>query len=287
MNKELRMGVFNKEKNKNIFTSRFIFYFLIAFQFLTIIPIKIKGEISEKEIAHSVIFFPIVGLSHGFLILLPCLFLSNSIGLEIKSIFIILILIISNGGFHLDGLADTFDALSIKSTGDKEIDIQKRLLVMKDSTTGAMGVIAIVLVILLKFILIKNLLTNYIYSLFTYAMLLLMPVFSKWSMIPAMFHGKPSRQDGLGRLFINNVKEKELLISTIFNIACFFVISLVLNTQYYLMLLLTILFLIYILSFLATKFFEKKFNGLTGDNLGAISELSEVIFLLITSLILM
>lgn len=287
MNKELRMGVFNKEKNKNIFTSRFIFYFLIAFQFLTIIPIKIKGEISEKEIAHSVIFFPIVGLFHGFLILLSCLFLSNSISLEIKSIFIILILIISNGGFHLDGLADTFDALSIKSTGDKEMDIQKRLLAMKDSTTGAMGVIAIVLVILLKFILIKNLLTNYTYSLFTYAMLLLMPVFSKWSMIPAMFHGKPSRQDGLGRLFINNVKEKELLISTIFNIACFFVISLVLNTQYYLMLMLTILFLIYLLSFLATKFFEKKFNGLTGDNLGAISELSEVIFLLITSLILM
>ena len=31
--------------------------FLLALQFLTIIPVNIKGEVSEKEVASSVIFF--------------------------------------------------------------------------------------------------------------------------------------------------------------------------------------------------------------------------------------
>jgi len=135
----------------------FVTRFLLAFQFLTIMPLKVKGNISEREIAQSATFFPVVGVFQGLLILLSASLLSNVLPSEIVSGLIILILITSNGGFHLDGLADTFDALSVKSSGNEAIDRQNRLSVMKDSATGAIGVTAIVLTILLKFLLIKNL----------------------------------------------------------------------------------------------------------------------------------
>jgi len=35
----------------------------------------------------------------------------------------------------------------------------------------------------------------------------------------------------------------------------------------------------YLFSFASVKFFEKKFDGLTGDNLGAISEISGILIL--------
>ena len=67
-------------------------------------------------------------------------------------------LILTNHGFDLDGLADTFDGLAVKSSGDPEKDRAKRLLVMKDSATGAAGVMAIAVVLLLKFVLVKAIL---------------------------------------------------------------------------------------------------------------------------------
>lgn len=290
MSDELRV-ISKEDKYNNVLLKKspaicrsFVNRFLLAFQFLTIMPLKVKGNISEKEIAQSATFFPVVGVFQGSLVLLSALLLSKVLPSEIVSGLIVLILIISNGGFHLDGLADTFDALSVKSSGNEAIDRQNRLSVMKDSATGAIGVTAIVLTILLKFLLIKNLLATYTFPLVPYFMLFLMPVFSRWSMIPAIFHGKSARQDGLGKIFIDNIGAKEFLLSTTLTVGCWFVLSFTLPLLSYLPLLLLSLFVLYILSFSATRFFDKKFNGLTGDNLGAISEISEVLFLMMTSI---
>jgi len=288
MSDELRV-ISKEDKYTNVLLKKspairrsFVTRFLLAFQFLTIMPLKVKGNISEREIAQSATFFPVVGAFQGLLILLSASLLSNVLPSEIVSGLIILILITSNGGFHLDGLADTFDALSVKSSGNEAIDRQNRLSVMKDSATGAIGVTAIVLTILLKFLLIKNLLATYTFPLVSYFMLFLMPVFSKWSMIPAIFHGKSARQDGLGKIFIDNIGSKEFLLSTTVTVGCWFVLSFTLSPVSHLPFLLLTLFVLYISSFSATRFFDKKFNGLTGDNLGAISEISEVLFLMMT-----
>ena len=284
LSKEDKYNNVSLEKSPVIRHRSFITRFLLAFQFLTIIPLKVKGNVSEREIAQSAAFFPAVGAFQGLLVLLSALFLSKVLPSEIVSGLIILILIISNGGFHLDGLADTFDALSVKSSSNEAINREKRLSVMKDSATGPIGVTAIVLTILLKFLLIKNLLASYLLPLVPYFILFLMPVLSRWSMVPAIFHGKSARQDGLGKLFIDNTGAKDFLLSTTLTVGCWFVLSFTLPLLNYLPLLLLSLFVLYILSFSATRFFNKKFNGLTGDNLGAISEISEILFLLVTSI---
>lgn len=258
---------------------------LLALQFLTIIPVKVKGGISEKEVAKSAAFFPVAGAFQGLLALLSASLLLRILPPDIVSGLLVLILTISNGGFHLDGLADTFDALSVKSGGDASADRQKRLSVMKDSTTGAIGATAIVFSILLKFLLLNNLLLNS--SPFTfYSLLFLMPVFSKWIMVTAMYHGTSARQDGLGRIFLNNVGIQAVAFSSLLVIT-FYVAAAELHLLKVLGSVSIELFVIlcvvlYAFGLASLKFCTKRFGGLTGDNLGAISEISELLFLAVT-----
>ncbi|MEW6067678.1 MAG: adenosylcobinamide-GDP ribazoletransferase [Nitrospirota bacterium] len=255
---------------------------LIAFQFLTLIPFRLKGDFSEKEISKSAAFFPVVGAFQGLLALLSAGLLLNIFPLDVVIGLIVLILIASNGGFHIDGLADTFDALAVKSSGNKRTDRQKRLAVMKDSATGAIGATALVFAILLKFVLLKNLFSDS--NLVTACLLLfLMPVFSKWAMIPAIFHGRAAKQDGLGKIFIENTGFKELLIASIFMVGFLLIAIYISSLSDYFIFLLFSLCVFYILSFLMIKFFENKFGGLTGDTLGTINEITEIIFLLMVT----
>lgn len=260
--------------------------FLLAFQFLTIIPLKVSGDVSAREMAKSSYFFPLVGAVQGLLLLFSAAILSKIFPLEITSGLIVLVLIVSNGGFEIDGLADTFDAMSVKSSGNALIDREKRLTIMKDSTTGVIGVTAIVMTILLKYLFIKSMFQGF--SLFTVCCLLfLMPVFSKWVTIPAMYHGVSARRDGLGSIFIDNIGIGNVAVSSILVLLMYLIVArLQLFKTYSIasLLLFVILFiLLYMLSLVSARFFKSRFGGLTGDNLGAITEISEIFYLMVTS----
>lgn len=255
---------------------------LLAFQFLTIVPVKVNGHIHEKEIARSAAFFPLTGAFQGILVVLGAMICLRILPPEITAGLIILILILSNGGFHLDGLADTFDAVAVKSTGNLASDIEKRLAVMKDSATGAIGVIAITMDILLKYLFIKNLLDmEYLSShLHPFIFLLLMPVASKWSMTVAMFHGKAARKEGLGRIFIDGITAREFLLSTfIFLFIYSWILFFFPDSAFFYFFVFTA-GLLYLCSSLWVSFCNKKFGGSTGDTLGALNEIGEILFLL-------
>ena len=158
---------------------------------------------------------------------------------------------------------------------------------MKDSTTGAIGVIAIVMSVLLKFLFLADLLSSSPSSFF-YVFLFLMPVFSKWIMIPMMYHGKSAREDGLGKMFIENITINSFVVASLLLI--FFSAAagiLYLHKPFgssAIILFFLLIAILYIFSLLSTKFFEKRFGGLTGDTFGAVSEISEILFFLVTSL---
>jgi adenosylcobinamide-GDP ribazoletransferase len=255
---------------------------ILAIQFLTILPVRLKGVVSERDIARSAAFFPVVGVVQGVLLLSSAIPLICIVPPDIVSGFIIAIAIISNGGFHLDGLADTFDALAVKSSSDPVADREKRLSVMKDSSTGAIGVVAIVMVLLLKFVLIKNVLL-FPDSLRAFLILFLMPVFSKWIMVPAMYLGKSARHDGLGKIFIESMSLQIVMFSSALAISIFAIIYITHLAGIFGLQALLIFGLIpagYLLAHIAVLFCSKKFGGLTGDTLGALSELSEILYLM-------
>ncbi|MDA8388525.1 MAG: adenosylcobinamide-GDP ribazoletransferase [Nitrospiraceae bacterium] len=282
---------------------------LLAIQFRTIVPVRVKGGVSEEELAGSVPFFPLAGAFQGILLAASSLVFLNLFGPRIAGGLALAVLIVSSGGFDLDGLADTADALAVKIKtvpGDPAAARQKRLAIMKEGPVGAMGAVAISLSVLLKYLLISGLLEAG-YGLAGWpaswpadwsagwpagkaavpALLALMPAFSKWATIPAMRRGRPARQDGLGRIFIPRTGAGDVAVSALLLAALWFAafypavfrlgtISLSACAGFFILLLV----FFYALSAAAARFFAGKWGGLTGDNLGALTELADVFFLL-------
>jgi adenosylcobinamide-GDP ribazoletransferase len=253
---------------------------LIAFQFLTVIPFHIKSHLRDDDIARSSSAFVIVGLIQGMMLLITDFISGMFFHPDLVIGIVLLVYVIFNGGFHLDGLADTVDAVAVKSSGSNEADRKKRLSVMKDSAAGSIGVIAIVFTILLKYLALKNI-THFLTFTY-YSSLVLMPVLPKWVMVVAMFHAQPARENGLGKIFINRTGLKEVVISSSL-LLILLILPLIFLGQYipdYLYIFYALLIAIqYIFCRLSISFFNKEFGGLTGDTLGAMSEMTEIIFL--------
>jgi len=231
--------------------------FLSSIKFLTIIPAPGK-EVGKNTVA----FFPAAGIFLGAIIYILNFFLKKIFPQTITNAFILLVYTILTGGLHLDGLADTFDAIS-GSKGDRK----KFFEILDDSRIGTSGTIALIFSIMLKFLLL------------TEKSLLIFPVVSRWSIVFSMFISKPAKEDGLGSLFIRNTNFGMFLFSTVFSVAITFlflhwkgVIALFLVTS--------------IVVSIIVVFFTKKIGGITGDILGAINEISEILCLILLKIIL-
>lgn len=261
----------------------------VAFQFLTIIPVRIRGKLSERDISGSAVFFPLVGFLQGVLLAaVACISLKFFSG-AVASVLVMTVYLLTNGAFHQDGLSDTFDALSVKSTGDTDKDRERRLSVMRDPTAGPVGVTTIVLSLLLKYGLLAQVLRTPGYSLFNPAVLL-MPAVAAWSMTMMMPGAKSARNNGLGRIFLGRVGAGHACGATIL-LACLACLGYLLagypaydNARRYLLFFFAASVAALCASYGLRRLFTARFGGLTGDNLGAVHEAAETVFLFTAAL---
>ena len=260
---------------------------LLAFQFCTIVPVNVSGDVTEQDVGASAAFFPVVGAFQGLVVAMAAFLLIKVAPPDVVAALALLCYILTDGGFDLDGLADTFDALAVRSSGDVERDREKRLSVMKDSATGAIGVIALIMTLLLKFVLMGRLLSDF--SVPTACILFfLMAIFSKWINVPVMYHSVSARKDGLGKIFIEHAGLGSIALSTaivVILIASAAVLNPVGGSSVNLVALCACFCAgVYLLGLLVIKFLAKKFGGLTGDHFGALTEVCELLFLLVAYL---
>ncbi len=248
---------------------------LLAFQFLTIVSVKDLGEVSEQEIGSTTAFFPIVGFFEGLLLVILAAAFLKVFSAEVTNVLLVLVMVLINGGLHLDGLADTFDAIA--SRGDKEM----KLAIMKDSAIGPIGVIAIIMTLLMKYVLLNGVFFHSVLKVY-YATIVLMPVLSRWTMVPVAYYSKPARQDGMGRMFIKHTKLRELLLATALAIlASLLVCSFASNLVLFMFYLMFIIPMLYVFNFIAVWFSNRHFEGMTGDSFGAVYEIAVLLFLVI------
>lgn len=236
--------------------------FLFALQFLTIIPLKIK-QVSHKATANALIFFPLAGLLLGVILCGANYILGLIIPQQIfVNVILIILLVFLSGGIHLDGLADTIDAL-LSNKGKEEM-----LSIMRDSHIGAMGALSLICVILLKISLLSSISWAHLATA-----LILICLFSRWSLVLAMLLFPYARAEGKAKIFLQEINLKIFILATAIALFCSILISGLIGVF--------CMLIISLVVFLLGKFISKKFGGITGDSLGAMNEAIELSTLLL------
>jgi len=234
--------------------------------FLTRIPVPLKTGFNEDDLVKGVIFAPIAGLITGS-ILAGAYFLLYISGLYIPAVISVIVLeIIITGGLHLDGLADTADGFFSYRPKEKVIQI------MKDPHVGTNGILALIIVILMKCALLFSL--NRV-SLPFY--LIVIPILSRmniaWCAGLSVYAGK---EKSLAKLIVESTGTRRIIINTI--ISCLIILAIFGMKK----IILTISLVLIATGFasLFSYYSRKKINGITGDVIGAVIELTEVVILI-------
>jgi adenosylcobinamide-GDP ribazoletransferase len=237
--------------------------FRIAGAFLTVLPVARELSMEPPRLGRSMAFFPAVGLVLGLALVVLNWVLTPLIPRAVLDCLLILILIALTGALHLDGIADLIDGLA----GGK--DKASVLRIMKDSRVGAMGVVGLVMVLLLKYLSLYNTPLDMKSGALIFA-----PAAGRWvQVVLASFCRYVRSEGGTGSAFVEHVGEREALIATgtlllaaivLFGMKGFF-----------------LLFLLGLAVMALIRYFEIRLGGVTGDVLGAATELIEVFTLLL------
>lgn len=232
-----------------------------ALQFLTILRFKKESLINAERLGSSPVYFPLVGAFLGLVLIILDKILFPLLPATLLSLILVFTLIILSGAMHIDGLADTFDALF--SGKSKE----EMLSIMREVHKGTFGVLAIIAAILFKVVLLSSIPLH----LRTLS-LLLMTVLSRYSMGLAIAFFPYARSEGKAKVFFEQRSLKTFILSTIITLL---ILALALR-----FISLIILFFVVIFTSSVSLLVKRKIGGFTGDGLGALSELNELIVLL-------
>jgi adenosylcobinamide-GDP ribazoletransferase len=232
--------------------------FLAAFRFLTIIPIRWRADQDDRFFQHSLHYFPLLGALIGVAVGALSLCFQSFLPGAVVSVLAILLLAVVSGCLHLDGLADTADGFFSSRPREKILEI------MRDSRTGAMGVIAIVLVLLLKFAALSSLPQADIFKT-----ICLMPVAGRCAIVCLMAILPYARkEDGLGRIFYS----KYCRMSAVWSLIFLFVLAPFVGIRTTLLVSCITITTVLLFSFWC----RRKIGGATGDTLGAVCEITEM-----------
>lgn len=241
--------------------------FWSTISFLTILPVPRTDKIlPPEEFAKGILFYTTIGLLVGLIDYICYGIMAFYMNMPfIGAVFATLSETIVTGGFHLDGLADTFDAFYSARKKDKMLEI------MKDSRIGTNGALALLFDILLKIVFLIELSKSD-----AYLAVLLAPVAGKMA-TPILIKSNYAReQKGLGSLYLSQKYTKYMIAAILIGIA---LIGGFLQIKSILPILSVLLF-----AFLFREYCQHKIGGMTGDTLGAGYELSEIVFLSVMTL---
>lgn len=236
--------------------------FILAWQLLTVIPLK-QLSWSREDLGSSMAFFPIVGFLLG-----SCLFVTNwlltpFLPRPLVDLILLLVLAILTGGLHLDGFADTVDGLAGGASREEVLKI------MQDGRVGAFAVVALIFLLGIKFLALDHLPVG-----IKGQALILTPVIGRWAMVLSATVSKSARSEGgLGKPYLEPQRPMTFFIAS----AICFLIALVLLWWKGPLLMVAVGF--FVLVVLASV--QRRIGGITGDVLGAINEMSEVLALVL------
>ena len=234
--------------------------FIGAIQFITILSV---GKSAPFDPQKMVPFFPIVGLLLGVAVAFFDQMAMRLWNPSVVALLDVVLLIILTGAFHLDGLGDAADGLLGQRSKEDA------LAIMKDSRMGAMGLVAVICGLALKWGGIAGL------DIHRSLLLIIVPAYARAGMIFGirfLDYGRPGGGTGLD-FFKENIKIIAfwgLIIPVALSLLTGWR-AIMLNAGF---VLITAAILLY---------YKKRVECITGDMLGAMSEVTEAgLFLLVS-----
>ncbi len=237
---------------------------LAALRFLTVLPVRHGMADDGRYFAGSLFYFPLIGLAIGLLTALAATLLGFILPQAVVALFAIVMLAGISGFLHIDGLADTADGLL--SSRPRE----QKLVIMRDSRTGAMGVTAIIVVLLGKYAALAS-----AGAVLLPAALVLMPLAGRCVQVFSMAllpYARP--EGGLGALFYSRKTRMAAGASALMLLMVLFLFSRFAWLHWQIVAAIGIALAGTVLLF--SVWCRKSLGGATGDTLGAVCELSEL-----------
>ena len=234
---------------------------IAALQFLTIIPL---GKSAIYDPKGMVPFFPVVGIIVGGLLSVFDYITLNIWPTPVTAVLDVVFLVVITAALHMDGLGDTADGLMGHRSRENA------LAIMKDSRIGVMGLVAIVCALAVKWGGIMHL------SDHRMLLLVLVPAYSRSAMIFGIRYLEYGRPDGgTGFDFFG----EPLKLSAFKWMLIPVTLSIFLGWKgFWLNLIFAVTVAIIIF------YYNKRMGCITGDMLGAMTEVTESLLFLFASI---
>lgn len=238
--------------------------FFTAVMFYTRIPVPASTGYSPENLNKATRYFPLIGYIVGGAGALAFMAAHTLFSVSISVIFLLIVQILVTGAFHEDALSDFCDGFGGGYTKEKI------LAIMKDSRIGTYGAVALLMLLLSKFVLISSFDVEKIPLIIISAHVIsrLNPVFliflSNYVADVDKSKSKPVGQ---------KASVSTLVIAVIIGIIPLFFVSLI---QFAAIVLIEFLILLYL-----RYYIHRHIGGYTGDVLGALQQFSEIAFYLV------
>jgi adenosylcobinamide-GDP ribazoletransferase len=224
-----------------------------AITFLTIVPVP---AVAEAGLSSTAVWFPVVGAAVGGLAGGVRVLAGHALGATVSTVMAMIVLVVVTGALHQDGLADTADGLGARGSR------ARRLEVMRDSSTGVFGALALIAWALLLFATLTPLNGDRALRALVIACAL-----ARWAALVHAATTSPARSDGLGAAL--HVGRVALAVATMIAVAAALAIAgpvagaAAVGTSV-------------VVAALSVVFARRTLGGRTGDTLGATVAIAEV-----------
>jgi adenosylcobinamide-GDP ribazoletransferase len=241
--------------------------FFTAVMFLTRLPVPKRIDHSPELLEKSARYFPWVGLIVGLIAGISYTACVQILSPALSAFFSMIVSVLVTGAFHEDGFADVCDAFGGGWTKEKI------LMIMKDSRLGTYGVIGLMAMLGLKFLLLLQLSASF--EIFTLVALIVAgntsSRFAALTMIQQYDYVSDPDTSKVKPIANRKLLRTEMLVASVGACLPFLFLRPIF--------LLAIVPIVFARLYLG-NYFRKWIGGYTGDCLGAIQQVCEVIFYL-------
>ena len=258
---------------------------ILLFKFMTRLPIPMDPKFDSIKMGKSMRFFPVVGIVIGIIMYVFYLLFGSFIrSAYILAGVMVLLEIAITGAMHLDGLSDTFDGIfSYRSK-------QKMLEIMKDSRIGANGAIALIMYFLLKILLLAGIQNEFpIINLGLLSgklqlngmglALLISPVIARANSVLNCGMSPYAKASGSAKDLVEQTDRQGVMVGILISLIYSLLVQAILYRGFNAICIVNTIFVTHVLGAYFAKLMERKIGGITGDTLGAVLELSQLVVL--------